>query len=235
MLINSSIISWSILSAHCLCRNKLLTFIQGMRFLELLSTFWRTRMIRKISQRKRGILRLVLEWVRFQLAMSIKWLQIPREVMTPAKDKKVLSKATKETWEMHNFKWKSNRSNRKYKRRKEHSWVVWWKKPKNCLLRMKESWWLMKILRECWNISIGSWTVRLITRSTSLIEITLRLNLPRKLLKMRSLALPKRRKKRNKRSTRKLCTICSHFHPKSSKDTRWQVPTGIQSTRTFLQ
>ena len=54
-------------------------------------------MTRKIGQRKREILRLALEWVRFLLAMSIKWLQTPREATTQAKDRKVLSKATKET------------------------------------------------------------------------------------------------------------------------------------------
>ena len=98
-----------------------MTFIPGIKFLELLITSSRTRISKIIRQKRLATLRLEPEWLSSRLAISTKWPQILKMVMIQARGKKVLSKVTREMSEMPSFKWKSSRSNKKLKKSKEPS------------------------------------------------------------------------------------------------------------------
>ena len=89
-----------------------------MKSQEQLSIFSRIRISRITRPRRLEIPKLGQEWLNNRPAISTNWLQIPKMAKIPAKDKKVLNKATREMSGTPSYKWKSSSNKKKLKNNK---------------------------------------------------------------------------------------------------------------------
>ena len=235
MWINSSIILWWTLSPVSRLIRKPLISTLAMKCQERLSIFSKIKIsIKRIAAKRQELIlwEPIPEWRKIQLQISTNPRN--RKLKPQANDNNLRSTVINEMWEMHNYRWKSNRNNKKSKSRRNFFWTVSWKKPKNYHLSKRGNLWLTKIYRKCWSTSTESSTAKHTTNNTSHTATIQKSNLSRKLQRMRLETLPKRKKRKTRRkSWRNHFNIFSHSVPKSSKDILSHQLTGTQSTRIF--